>query len=59
MSGSKPRGLSLHEMVLTTPFLERKTWIYGKGLQLKWGEMRVRPCEDKWVFIFEVISDVG
>ena len=39
--------------------IERKAWVYGKSLQLKWGEMCVRPCEDKWVFIFEVIPDVG
>lgn len=51
------------KMILTTPFfgvlIERKEWIYGKSLQLKWGEMCVSPCEDKWVFIFEVIPDVG
>ena len=51
-----------YEMIPTTPFfvyIERKAWVYGKSLQLKWGEMCVRPCEDKWVFIFEVIPDVG
>jgi hypothetical protein len=50
-------------MILTPPFfldfIERKAWVYGKSLQLKWGEMYVRPCEDKWVFTFEVIPDVG
>ncbi|KAF8814797.1 hypothetical protein BYT27DRAFT_7156558 [Phlegmacium glaucopus] len=35
----------------------RKTWVYGKSLQLKWGEICVRPCEDKWVFVLEVIPD--
>lgn len=52
-------------IILTTPFflvpltvnIERKAWVYGKSLQLKWGEICVRPCEDKWVFVFEVISD--
>lgn len=49
-------------ILLTTPFfvfIERKAWVYGQSLQLKWGEMCVRPCEDKWVFVFEVNPDVG
>ena len=46
-------------LILTTPFIERKAWVYGQSLQLKWGEMCVRPCEDKWVFVFEVNPDVG
>ena len=64
MSGSKARFIDLtnHEMILTRLFwfgIERKEWVYGKSLQLKWGEMCVHPCEDKWVFIFEVTPDVG
>ncbi|KAF8960313.1 hypothetical protein BDZ97DRAFT_2060702 [Flammula alnicola] len=34
---------------------KRKTWNYGKTLKLKWGEKTVRPCEDKWTFIFETV----
>lgn len=40
-----------HEIFLT----ERKVWVYGKSLQLKWGDISVRPCEDKWVFVLEII----
>jgi len=38
---------------------KRKAWVYGKSLQLKWGDMCIHPCEDKWVFVFKVIPDVA
>lgn len=38
---------------------ERKAWVYGKSLQLKWGEICVRPCEDKWVFVIEVLPETA
>ncbi|KAJ6582906.1 hypothetical protein DFH09DRAFT_1309161 [Mycena vulgaris] len=31
---------------------EKKEWVYGKGLGLKWGDEEVRACADKWVFYF-------
>jgi hypothetical protein len=33
--------------------IEREEWKYGKGLKLAWGDERVRPGNDKWVFVFE------
>ncbi|KAJ3519565.1 hypothetical protein NM688_g9283 [Phlebia brevispora] len=29
-----------------------KRWNYGKKLQMKWGETKVKPCKDKWTFVF-------
>jgi len=31
----------------------REEWKFGKGLRLLWGDEEVRPCDDKWVFVFE------
>lgn len=39
-------GYSLHG--------EHKEWKYGKALQLAWGDQRVRPCKEKWSFVFNV-----
>jgi hypothetical protein len=33
---------------------EQQQWKFGKELKLAWGGEQVRPCDDKWVFIFEV-----
>ncbi|KAJ7100025.1 hypothetical protein B0H15DRAFT_1018340 [Mycena belliarum] len=30
----------------------KKEWVYGQGLELKWGDEVVRTCKDKWVFYF-------
>jgi hypothetical protein len=32
---------------------ERQEWKLGKGLKLAWGDEQVKPCDDKWVFVFE------
>ncbi|KAJ7031990.1 hypothetical protein C8F04DRAFT_1396903 [Mycena alexandri] len=31
---------------------EKKDWLYGRRLHLKWGDEDVRACADKWVFYF-------
>ncbi|KAJ7918448.1 hypothetical protein B0H13DRAFT_291732 [Mycena leptocephala] len=31
---------------------EKKEWVYGRRLSLKWGDEEVRACADKWVFYF-------
>ncbi|KAJ7649301.1 hypothetical protein B0H17DRAFT_1215294 [Mycena rosella] len=31
---------------------EKKDWAYGRGLALKWGDEKIRACNDKWVFHF-------
>ncbi|KAJ7665991.1 hypothetical protein DFH06DRAFT_1470227 [Mycena polygramma] len=31
---------------------EKKDWVYGRRLLLKWGEEDVGACPDKWVFYF-------
>ncbi|KZP26269.1 hypothetical protein FIBSPDRAFT_928711 [Athelia psychrophila] len=30
----------------------REHWEYGESLKLAWGEERVTPCPDKWIFLF-------
>ena len=32
---------------------ERQEWKFGKGLRLAWGGEQIKPCDDKWVFVFE------
>ncbi|KAJ7778094.1 hypothetical protein B0H16DRAFT_1711628 [Mycena metata] len=32
---------------------EKKDWLYGRRLHLKWGDEDVRVCADKWVFYFQ------
>jgi len=31
---------------------KREHWGFGEGLKLTWGEERVTPCADKWIFFF-------
>ncbi|KAJ6478722.1 hypothetical protein C8R47DRAFT_628434 [Mycena vitilis] len=31
---------------------EKKDWLYGRRLSLKWGEEDVDVCPDKWIFYF-------
>ncbi|KAF8884929.1 hypothetical protein CPB84DRAFT_1788880 [Gymnopilus junonius] len=35
---------------------ERKVWKLGKTLDLTWGDRPIRPCDDKWTFIFELLE---
>ncbi|KAJ7108700.1 hypothetical protein C8R44DRAFT_857624 [Mycena epipterygia] len=35
---------------------EKKDWVYGRRLELRWGDEEVRPCGDKWVFYFRTCS---
>lgn len=29
----------------------RKSWVYGRNLEIRWGDLRVVPLEDKWTFV--------
>ncbi|KAJ7936542.1 hypothetical protein B0H13DRAFT_2303585 [Mycena leptocephala] len=31
---------------------EKKDWVYGRRVSLKWGDEEARVCADKWVFHF-------
>jgi hypothetical protein len=33
-----------------------KQWIYGKTLELTWGDVRLVPSEEKWQVLFEVVD---
>ncbi|KAJ7118664.1 hypothetical protein C8R43DRAFT_1035759 [Mycena crocata] len=33
---------------------EQKEWVYGRGLEPKWGDEEVRVGADKWVFYFRM-----
>ncbi|KAF9484999.1 hypothetical protein BDN70DRAFT_917194 [Pholiota conissans] len=35
---------------------KRKAWKYGMTLQLGWGEERVHPCPEKWIFTFRLLD---
>ncbi|PPQ80572.1 hypothetical protein CVT25_001606 [Psilocybe cyanescens] len=35
---------------------KRTHWVYGQTLKLRWGQEHVRPCQDKWMFIFELAN---
>ncbi|KAF7360190.1 S-adenosyl-L-methionine-dependent methyltransferase [Mycena venus] len=35
---------------------EKKDWVYGRGLSLKWGDEKIRPGAEKWVFYFRLFK---
>ncbi|KDR80080.1 hypothetical protein GALMADRAFT_265265 [Galerina marginata CBS 339.88] len=37
----------------------RRSWDYGKTLNLRWGEDATKQCEDKWVFLFELVPELA
>ncbi|KAJ7185801.1 hypothetical protein C8R46DRAFT_1342994 [Mycena filopes] len=38
---------------------EKKDWVYGRRLHLKWGEEDIRMGADKWVFYFRTCKASG
>jgi hypothetical protein len=51
---SKVMLSQIHRCSNIVTYPERKEWKYGKALQLSWGDQPVRPCEEKWIFVFNV-----
>ncbi|KAF9530232.1 hypothetical protein CPB83DRAFT_851218 [Crepidotus variabilis] len=33
---------------------KRQPWVYGKTLELSWGQQNIKACDEKWSFEFEV-----
>ena len=54
LTGSEWINFAIFEQSLQMWTTGRKPWESGKTLSLNWGENVIRPCEDKWNFVFEV-----
>lgn len=35
--------------------IETREWVYGRSLELRWGEERLVPCAVKWIVTFRAI----
>lgn len=53
LNGSK-RPLAQFCGALADGWTARKAWKYGQRLGLMYGDQRIEPCCDKWIFQFKV-----
>jgi hypothetical protein len=55
LSGSESSKLLCRENDTRTA--ERKPWKYGRSLKLGWGEEQIHASAEKWIFVFELLSE--